>query len=540
LFAFWDTFQAATPSQALRSWDGAHNGPGRSRFGLRNLLNAVNANIVPVFLLDLSNPTSLSALDFMGVLPEINGLVINRLAILPDVSRYEIPLNLPLSTVSPPLFGLPESPFLYTSGLPIQPGGEYRVLFIPSGSLALPSQTAHSYRWQDRTIIPVPDKMNTLTSNMPTTDGPSLDLRRALVQSALDPQASYYFLGGEFTNTSWGDPACVSPTLHFLSAHPWIKFINADDLLTLPSNSPFPLNPVSTPSNTSLAAVTLSALQNAPPGPITDLAWQTYLSLITPATPELSELRAGYFGIVGHLLVAARWAARPGSITDCSADIDWDGQDECILASPDFFATLEPDSGYVVVAFVRRASGVHQIIAPYGQFVVGLGDPSAWKPGLGFESDPALVPGGFVDKLGPWIFQVQPGQITFTDKDSTQRKIFRLTESGLRVEYGSYLPTTLQIPLGLDPWSRFAIGWGNAYQETALSGGWEWELKPDLYVTITTSRTITSQAFTASRSYLSSPEDPNFDFPAGHFIPFPLALVKINGQDNFYVEIDVH
>ena len=91
LFAFWDTFSASTPAQALRMWDGAHSGPGRSRFGLRHLLNAVNNYHVPVFLLDLKTPATLSTLDFMQVLPEIQNLADRQMVILPDVVRYNLP-----------------------------------------------------------------------------------------------------------------------------------------------------------------------------------------------------------------------------------------------------------------------------------------------------------------------------------------------------------------------------------------------------------------------------------------------------------------
>jgi hypothetical protein len=327
--------------------------------------------------------------------------------------------------------------------------------------------------------------------------------------------------------------------MRYLSAHPWIRFLTADDLLTLSSSESFAPDLLTDHPNSYIVTQILPALESAPSGPVTDQAWQTYISLLTPAAPELMELRKGYFGIVGHLLVAARWAARPGSIADCTVDIDWDEQAECILASPNFFATFELSRGYIVTAFTRRADGVHQVIAPYAQFVVGLGDPSTWDPSRGSEGDPALVPGGFVDSMGSWTPQVQLGQITFVDADNNLYKTFHLTETGLRVEYKSASPMTVQISLGIDPWQRNTAGWGDAYQEADSTVGWEWVLEPGPQVIITTSGSLTSRVFNASRSYLSGSEDPNFEYPPGHFIPFPLALVEINGQDNFYIQIDI-
>lgn len=540
LLAFWDTFQSATPAQALRAWNGAHSGPGRSRHGLHDLLNAVKSNAVPVFLLDTKTPETLSALDYMGALPEIKNLADLRIVILPDVSRYEIPINPPVSVTDTHRFGLPESPFLYTTDFTGQPGGSHRVIFYPSISLGQTPLQSYAYRWQSLTIIPVPDGKDTLATYSPTPDGPSLELRRALIQSTLEPQAGIFFLGGKFADTAWGDPASVSPTFHYLIKHPWAYFLTGDDILTLQPASTPPPSPAAPQVISRLEGLILQELQNAPPGTITDLAWEMYFSLLTPATPELTELRAGYFGIIGHLLVAARWAARPGTVTDCNEDIDWDGQAECILVSPGFFATLEPSSGNVVVAFARKADGVHQIIAPYAQFVVGLGDPSTWNPDQGSAGDPGLVPGGFVDPLGPWTSEAQPGQITFIATNGTAHKIYHLTETGLQVEYQTSQPVQTQISLGLDPWLRFTNGWGNAYQENTFQNGWGWQLGTELQVTIVSSGAITAHPFTASRPFLSNPEDPNLDYPAGHYIPFPLAWVGITGQDHFYIELSVH
>jgi hypothetical protein len=539
LFAFWDTFSAATPSQALRAWDGAHSGPGRSRHGLQNLLNAVRAYDVPVFLLDLKTLTTLSALDYLGVLQEIKNLTSPNLVILPDVSLYEIPANASTSFPRKSAIDLSESPFLYTI-LPLeQLTGDYPVAFIPSDRLGVPALPTQPYRWQDHIIIPVPEENSTITNLVPTPTGPSLALRHALIQFALNPQGSLFVLGGEFSSTSWGDPSCVSPTIRYLVAHPWLQFLNADSLLTMHTSLTTQPAQASNPQyNQRIEAVYL-ALTNSPASPITDTAWQMFYALQAPASSELAALRDGYMGIIGHMLVAARWDAGPGSISDCSIDFDWDGQAECILASPDFLATLEISGAYAVSAFVRRADGVHQVIAPYAQFVVGLGDPSTWDPSRGTEGDPALIPGGFVDEVGPWIPLVKSEEITFTTEDNKSSKTFRLTGTGLHVEYWSESPIAVQISIGLDPWTRFTQGWEHTYQEVNIPGGWEWGIDSGTDIKITTSGALSAKTFTDSLSYMSSPEDPNFDYPPGHYVPFPLALVGILGEENFYINLDI-
>ncbi|MCK5429477.1 MAG: hypothetical protein KAI94_08400, partial [Anaerolineales bacterium] len=64
LFAFWNTYPAYTPAQTLRRWDGAHTGPLGGRHGLYNLLRTARNQQIPLALLDLKTPTSLSALDY--------------------------------------------------------------------------------------------------------------------------------------------------------------------------------------------------------------------------------------------------------------------------------------------------------------------------------------------------------------------------------------------------------------------------------------------------------------------------------------------
>lgn len=74
-FVFYNTFwPAATPIQAWRRWDGAHTGPRGERHGLRGLLDAAEANRVPLTLHDTTSPFVLSALEAVGGLERITHL----------------------------------------------------------------------------------------------------------------------------------------------------------------------------------------------------------------------------------------------------------------------------------------------------------------------------------------------------------------------------------------------------------------------------------------------------------------------------------
>lgn len=53
----------------------------------------------------------------------------------------------------------------------------------------------------------------------------------------------------------------------------------------------------------------------------------------------------------------------------------------------------------------------------------------------------------------------------FTSLDGARKKIFSLTDDGLEVEYLTQEPVTTQIPLLVDPWTRFTPGWAKEYTQ---------------------------------------------------------------------------
>jgi hypothetical protein len=242
------------------------------------------------------------------------------------------------------------------------------------------------------------------------------------------------------------------------------------------------------------------------------------------------------------LLEAARWAANPAPQTDCSGDPDLDGQAECLLASGRFFAVLDPHGGRLAALFSGSPGGPRQLVAPTTQFITGLGDPSSWDPAAGEGAEPAGVHGAFADSPPPWPVY-QPSQtadgITFTSPDAGLEKTFTLTETGLRVRYRTAGEAArVQIPLALDPWTRFSRGWGERYRIESGPGR-ALVRAGSLAVQVTTTGSLNVNAFSDSRAQLRLAEDPNFPYPAGHFLPFPLALVEIQSAGDFEVEIRV-
>jgi hypothetical protein len=49
---------------------------------------------------------------------------------------------------------------------------------------------------------------------------------------------------------------------------------------------------------------------------------------------------------------------------------------------------------------------------------------------------------------------------------------------------------------------------------------------------------ITMRAFNESLSLLGSPEDPDFDYPPGHYVPFPMAIAETEMQDGYFLRLE--
>lgn len=584
--AFWNTLPATTPAQALRRWDGAHTGPAGGRHGLHNLLRAARSHRVPLFLLDLKNPASLSALDFLGGLPLVRTMAAEGLLVLPDsnlLATVRTPQSLPgwvsaqsalESRNQAHALGLPDSPFLYSPF--IQAAGpdlaQYSLVIAPSGQFpGSEAGVTQIYRWRAQRVLPIPDQVEPGVAQ-PGPE-PPIELRRALAaagqRNSPGVAPSLLLLGGSLPESAWGDPRFARLALDWIAAHPWIRPLGTQDLLALePAGEYIPDGDHATgPGGSELDETSAEVFQRLaaaelaiPASPLVQAAWQALLALYAPTWPnpaELAELRRTYAGQVNALLEAAGWAANPTPRLDCDRDIDLDGQPECTLASTDALAFFEPDSGALTYLFAclpaetqasatKAAPGggkagcqadVHQVIGPSSQLAVGQSDPARWDLSAGLAADPAVIPGAISGGAGPYEVSGSGGRLTFTSRVSGVTKTFSTLPAGLRADLSTRQPLDIQVPVLFDPWDRFQPGWGEIYHGESDANVWTWSLADGLQVQVTASRHLSANSFLDSRALLMGVEDPNIDFPAGHYLPFPLSLVEIQGQGDFSIEI---
>lgn len=602
LLGFWDSMLAATPSQALRSWDGAHTGPYNNRHGLYNLLKAVEAYAVPVTLFDLKTSESLSALDFVGGQSLVESLTANELLSLPDVMA--------LSTANP--YFLEDPSAMQSShqdsrqaGLDFQLAGSgsgslfnraFPLAYLQQGSVSpdlvitlnqnpASSELVTCERWQQSLVISLPQDAQGASLLADRGSGPSVELNRALLKSAqtltgysglTDPcKGAFIFLGGDLQSSALGDPTTAAAVLSYISSHPWIRPLSLASFSTSVTDRDYLVSPPpvldlpvfdrdgqplgSGLTVRSLQAELLKKLEQAPDGPLKDSAWKMYTSLLTSTSdqPDIFRLKAGYLGQVGVLLAAADWSAAgsapcpAGEICTKLIDIDADNQDDILLYSEHILAVLEPYGGTLEALFWKDQSVAHQVIAPGWQFLVGASDPLTWLLDHGVASDPSLSPGAFStvpagslrQTAEPFSVEIIDGTVIFTSPTGDSRKSFTIDAGTLLVEVHTVGNWNVQLTLAPDPWLRFEEDWWKNYGLHSEPTSWIVSAGEELRVNIETIGVLgnpTLRSFADTLPYLGVPEDPFIDYGPGYFFPFPVSqiTVPVSGTQSFRISFE--
>lgn len=608
LLAFWNTFPAYTPAQALRTWSGAHAGPGGERFGLHHLLEAVVTTEVPVTLLDVKAPESLRGLEYLGHIPQLQELQRKGLLDLPDT----LPIGFPMSTqpewvirhaaasartsalayglTASPVLALPNSPF-DTESLSDLEDLPYRMVFSPLPIHDTLDSTTHLFHTDRLIVIPLPE--TDLERSAGHDHGLALDWRRILLDQAIgSDRATLTVLGGDLQATFWADATRAQNCLQWIASHPWIDPLTPTELIVrdfpsrvLPEYTSPLLPPIADhipyttrgrpiPSGFTvgqLQSKVLDSLANAPPGSLTEIAWQAYLAAVAdqtcgildptaPPTPwseckgehihPLLLLRANSLGRAGAPLVAAHWGQsvalnmEPETPRVYRTDLDWDGEDELVLSNRWLFAVLSAEDGRLAWLFGYDSKrGPTQLIGSRSQFVIGLSDPSTWDPyagELGEQSVP-LLDGAFYlthDTRGRLEITLQPNGLIIEHPNGSHAIQYVLDGRRLNVSMNTPgQPLAFEVPLVFAPQVMDTTGWANTYTGSAIEGGFRWGIKNGPTIALTASVPLNFDSFLDSPALAMTTEDPNLDYPLGHYLPFPFALITGQGFSNAEVDL---
>lgn len=569
LMVFWDSFPAYTPATALRRWSGAHTGPLGTSHGLSQLLTASQSAGIPLALLDLKSPTALSALDQMGHLDWIKELERSGAVILPDIAPETLqsaqPPQIEFITALEQLqsdithrFGMTPSPFRFSPSGSLVTERASRLVFLPQEGAATQLTPITPVRWQDQVLIPLTETHSAAQSEQATSDGLALEVKRALIETALVANAPageappILLLGGALPESTWGSPLPSRAGFRYLHHHPWIKMLGRHDLAALRGQTvltdlesharPHPEGDQAF-DTLELEQALLAASDNE----LSQAAWQAYLTLtapVSPTSPDLPRLRANYIPVVWALLEASNWAAFPYEKSSCEIDPDRDGQYECLIATQETFALFEIQHGALTLAVMRpTAEQIYQIIAPSSQLITGLSDPLFWQLEAGDLSDPDVIPGAFAEPARLYQARlITPHQVDFYEAQSGAQKTITIDGQRISARYahlGADPIQTVQAALALNPWIRFTPGWADAYHESYRDDRWEWQVDPLFSLQASATGEIAVFHFNQSRADLRRAENPNKDYPLGHFLPYPLAVLEIPAKPGLEIHLEL-
>lgn len=565
LFTFWNTFPAYTPATALRRWRGAHTGPLGGSHGLYHLLSAAQTTSTPVILLDLKTSASLSALDQIGVLEIVREMEKEREIILPDqtpvlyidksfVSQvlYEEFQNLQEETIEK--FSLSPSMFSYHTNFNLSEKMNTEVVFLKQDVISETQYSVKIQRYKDMIVIPIIDQKDQQSDDQTNASGLSTNIKRVLLENATKTKQdnNLVILGGSLPESTWAIPNFGSAGFKEIQQHPWIQVLHPNELLSLRSqansNNHFPFDVSAKTDNTLIQYKLLEeALYHAPNNTLRKVAMNAYLSHsapVSPSSPKLPTLRDSYLSVVWSLLEASEWEAEPISKSSCDEDFDHDGKLECIIATQSEYIQVEIESGAISFIFIKSldqhgSPKVHQLIAPSAQFISGLSDPIFWEVIDGKLLDPDVITGAFMDEQTDYkATLLKPNELLLYDEQNGYQKKITLGENQIRIQYVQSPQShqqLLEVPLALDPWNRFEPGWTNTYQLYKGKGILTWSSESGVSVQVTGTNNINIEHFNQSKDLLKYAEDPNIDYPIGHFTPNPMAIFKIPFQESLTI-----
>jgi hypothetical protein len=554
LMAFWNTLPAQTPAQALRRWNGAHTGPFGQRHGLFNLLKAAETNQVPVVLTDLAEPSSLFALQYMDQLQWIQNLQLKNLLILPiPTSGSAIDTERSLQQNRGQLFayGLQATNSIYGVDLGNLPANNPFIFTFSS-------DPHHIVTFNGRYYVPLPTSINASESQWIDRNGIRLELKKAILLNALDKDAGKIMsLGGSLPDSPWADSSISTQVFRYLSSHAWIHVLNAKDLSQIKtiSSKTNPANgcevwiclsisqqvPIDNPSGGEysksawdMAMFAHEQLIHLNTGPLAENAWKAFWKITQPIEMQNQfSLQVQFLPQVFRLIEASRWSQSPAPAQGC---VDYG----CILASTTQFIWIDPYGGRILIAASRSPTTIFQWISPFSQFSAGL---DGWKISQGELGDENNIPGAFFSP-GPqekYSIQFSANEMKLVSGNNSVVAIIQLFPDGFQYQwYGSTKEMDLPIVAGLGDQkqpgtfpeiqlvkekgvSKIQITDPGLMNVTGLIDGANWDIS----------------SYLDSFHQVRSPENPDLQYPPGHFYPFGIANVRIFTNGPFKAEFHI-
>ena len=166
-----------------------------------------------------------------------------------------------------------------------------------------------------------------------------------------------------------------------------------------------------------------------------------------------------------------------------------------------------------------------------------MSDPAFWDITKGIFSDPNVIPGAFSESDKQYIFQSKTQSILLNAENEEINKQIYLTSDGFAISYHSepssnHLP---QIPIILDPWKRYEKNWKTNFNYRKDDRTVTFKINKNNFLQINLSVPFSIDSFLDSEETFQKPENPNYDYPAGNLLPYPLSKITLNTNNNYTV-----
>ena len=112
-------------------------------------------------------------------------------------------------------------------------------------------------------------------------------------------------------------------------------------------------------------------------------------------------------------------------------------------------------------------------------------------------------------------------------------KNFTLRDDGLSVNHSSQAAISSRVPIAIDPWTRFSPGWSEKLAYSPIENGFQFSQEGNVVLDVIADIDMQIHSFTDSANMLGVPEDPNYDYPPGHYLPFPVTVLEFNSPGDF-------
>jgi hypothetical protein len=541
LMEFWNTLPAETPSQLLRSWDGAHSGPFGQRHGLKFLIENSNIYQIPITLLDLKTTHSFLGLTLLSQVDHI------------QQSEEEGTLSLPISDFSDSRissyfleqlqkearsFGFQSNSSIFGLSTTINP---FQSRLVYSQLV----DTSHIFQIKNNRYVPLPlsfpyssSKISTNFLVMNSVFDETVKQQLLIPALTSDPNDLVIF-GDDLRDSPWADAQLAPILFKYISTHPWIDTLDTLDLWNINSISissqKLPLvckehlicPQIQVSDDRKSINTQLSGLKPFQElnsflehnNPSTNLAIDL-LNRINDPTKEPDDLKEeqNAIGNIDILLASEAWFNNPYQSSTCEMDFGHDNNFECVISTSDIFLVADPDEGNIKFA-MGKVSDDAMFFAITPDYVYPRNREISLPTGIQVLNGALSDPSGMNNQ---YSFRLDGNQISFISSDGSIEKIITLENSGINIRiytntpYHTLISTmhTMNTVSNIDCLSQI-----------------------DLCVESLAPRIELHQGEMASYSYLDSfdllakSEDPNFDYPPGHYLPIPFSVVEITGTN---------